>query len=98
MDTGNIIIFLKKFSFIRLVGTGIVLRVFIAIIDGIFGYKLMKLKTLTSIFLVLLWHTQSSGCLIKATLKKKSSIILVNSSHRITNLDFIRGFASSEYL
>ena len=36
MDTGNIIAFLKKFSFVRLIGSGIVLRVLIAIVDGIF--------------------------------------------------------------
>ena len=36
MDTGNIIAFLKKFSFGRLIGSGIVLRVLIAIVDGIF--------------------------------------------------------------
>ena len=44
MDTGNIILFLKKFSFIRLVGTGIVLRVFIAIIDGIFGLQINEIE------------------------------------------------------
>lgn len=44
MDTGNIILFLKKFSFIRLVGTGIVLRVFIAIIDGIFGLQINEVE------------------------------------------------------
>ena len=33
MDTGNIIAFLKKFSFGRLIGSGIVLRVLIAIVD-----------------------------------------------------------------
>ena len=44
MDTGNIILFLKKFSFVRLVGTGIVLRVFIAIIDGIFGLQINEVE------------------------------------------------------
>tara|TARA_B100000989_G_scaffold297170_1_gene282170 strand:- start:2865 stop:3134 length:270 start_codon:yes stop_codon:yes gene_type:complete len=45
MDTGNIILFLKKFSFIRLVGTGIVLRVFIGIIDGIFGLQINEVES-----------------------------------------------------
>ena len=44
MDTGNIILFLKKFSFVRLVGTGIVLRVFIEIIDGIFGLQINEVE------------------------------------------------------
>ena len=44
MDTGNIILFLKEFSFVRLVGTGIVLRVFIAIIDGIFGLQINEVE------------------------------------------------------
>ena len=44
MDTGNIILFLKKFSFVRLVGTGIVLRVFIAIIDGIFELQINEVE------------------------------------------------------
>ena len=39
MDTGNIIAFLKKFSFVRLIGSGIVLRVLIAIVDGIFNLE-----------------------------------------------------------
>ena len=40
MDTGNIISFLKKFSFGRLIGSGIVLRVLIAIVDGIFNLEI----------------------------------------------------------
>ena len=43
MDTGNIIAFLKKFSFVRLIGSGIVLRVLIAIIDGIFNLEINEL-------------------------------------------------------
>ena len=43
MDTGNIITFLKKFSFGRLIGSGIVLRVLIAIIDGIFNLEINEL-------------------------------------------------------
>ena len=40
MDTGNIIAFLKKFSFGRLIGSGIVLRVLMAIVDGIFALEI----------------------------------------------------------
>ena len=43
MDTGNIIAFLKKFSFGRLIGCGIVLRVLIAIVDGIFNLEINEL-------------------------------------------------------
>jgi len=44
MDTGNIIAFLKKFfSFGRLIGSGIVLRVLIAIVDGIFNLEVNEL-------------------------------------------------------
>jgi|TARA_Y100000992_G_scaffold207955_1_gene142501 hypothetical protein len=43
MDTGNIIAFLKKFSFVRLIGTGIVLRVLIGIVDGIFNLEINEL-------------------------------------------------------
>ena len=43
MDTGNIIAFLKKFSFGRLIGFGIVLRVLIAIVDGIFDLEINEL-------------------------------------------------------
>ena len=43
MDTGNIIAFLKKFSFVRLIGSGIVLRVLIAIVDGIFNLEINDL-------------------------------------------------------
>ena len=51
MDTGNIIAFLKKFSFGRLIGSGIVLRVLIAIVDGILILKLMNYLILTSTYL-----------------------------------------------
>ena len=40
MDSGNLIAFLKKFSFGRLIGCGIVLRVAIALIDGVFGLEI----------------------------------------------------------
>ena len=43
MDTGNIIAFLKKFSFGRLIGCGIVLRVLIVIVDGIFALEINEL-------------------------------------------------------
>ena len=43
MDTGNIIAFLKKFRFGRLIGCGIVLRVLIAIVDGIFNLEINEL-------------------------------------------------------
>ena len=43
MDTGNIIAFLKKFSFGRLIGFGIVLRGLIAIVDGIFDLEINEL-------------------------------------------------------
>ena len=43
MDTGNIIAFLKKFSFGRLIGFGIVLRVLIAIVDDIFDLEINEL-------------------------------------------------------
>ena len=36
MDTGNIIGFFKKFSFFRLVWTGIILRIFVSIVDAVF--------------------------------------------------------------
>ena len=36
MDTGNIIGFFKKFSFFRLVWTGIVLRIFVSIAYAVF--------------------------------------------------------------
>ena len=43
MDTGKIIAFLNKFSFGRLIGSGIVLRVLIAIVDGIFNLEINEL-------------------------------------------------------
>ena len=35
MDSGNLIAFLKKFSFGRLIGCGIVLRIAVALVDGV---------------------------------------------------------------
>ena len=43
MDTGNIKEKKKKFSFGRLIGSGIVLRVLIAIVDGIFNLEINEL-------------------------------------------------------
>ena len=43
MDSGNIIAFLKKFSFGRLIGSGIILRILIAIVDGIFNLEINEL-------------------------------------------------------
>ena len=40
MDTGNLIAFLKKFSFGRLIFSGILLRISAALIDGIFGLEI----------------------------------------------------------
>ena len=49
MDTGNIISFLKKFSFGRLIGSGILLKVVIAIVDGIFALEINELLSLIHI-------------------------------------------------
>lgn len=43
MDSGNTIAFLKKFSFGRLIGSGIILRIIIAIVDGIFNLEINEL-------------------------------------------------------
>ena len=43
METGKFISLLKKFSFGRLIGSGIFLRVVIAIVDGIFGLEINEL-------------------------------------------------------
>lgn len=43
MDSGNTIAFLKKFSFGRLIGSGIILRILIAIVDGIFNLEINEL-------------------------------------------------------
>ena len=40
MDTGNLIAFIKKFSFGRLIVSGILLRIAIAIVDGVFGLEI----------------------------------------------------------
>ena len=43
MDTSNFISLLKKFSFGRLIGSGIFLKVIIAIVDGFFGLEINEL-------------------------------------------------------
>lgn len=43
MDSGNTIAILKKFSFGRLIGSGIILRILIAIVDGIFNLEINEL-------------------------------------------------------
>ena len=58
MDTGNIIAFLKKFSFGRLIGSGIVLRVLIAIVDGIFNLEVNELPNFN--FYICLLYTSPS--------------------------------------
>ena len=40
MDTGNLIAFIKKFSFGRLIASGILLRIAVAIVDGVFGLEI----------------------------------------------------------
>ena len=40
MDTGNLIAFIKKFSFGRLIDSGILLRIAVAIVDGVFGLEI----------------------------------------------------------
>ena len=44
MDSGNLIAFLKKFSFGRLIGCGIVLRIAVALVDGVFGLEINEIE------------------------------------------------------
>ena len=44
MDSGNLIGFLKKFSFGRLIGCGIVLRIAVALVDGVFGLEINEIE------------------------------------------------------
>ena len=55
MDSGNLIAFLKKFSFGRLIACGITLRVVIAIIDGVFGLEINELENF-NIYILSLIH------------------------------------------
>ena len=58
MDTGNLIEFLKKFSFGRWIACGITLRVVIAIIDGVFGLEINELENFNIyIFVIALIYT-----------------------------------------
>ena len=58
MDTGNLIAFLKKFSFGRLIACGITLRVVIAIIDGVFGLEINETPNFNIfIFVIALAYT-----------------------------------------
>jgi len=58
MDTGNLIAFLKKFSFGRLIACGITLRVLIAIIDGVFGLEINETENFNIyIFVIALIYT-----------------------------------------
>ena len=58
MDSGNLIAFLKKFSFGRLIACGITLRVVIAIIDGVFGLEINELENFNIyIFVIALIYT-----------------------------------------
>ena len=44
MDSGNLIAFLKKLSFGRLIGCGIVLRIAVALVDGVFGLEINEIE------------------------------------------------------
>ena len=58
MDTGNLIAFLKKFSFGRLVFSGILLRISAALIDGIFGLEINETPNFNIyIFVIALIYT-----------------------------------------
>ena len=58
MDTGNFISLLKRFSFSRLIFSGIFLRVVIAIVDGIFGLEINELPNFSFyIFFLALAYT-----------------------------------------
>ena len=58
MDTGNIIWFFKKFSFFRLVWTGIVLRIFVSIADAVFDLGIESIPNFNYyIFAIALGYT-----------------------------------------
>ena len=58
MDTGNIIGFFKKFSFFRLVWTGIVLRIFVSIADAVFDLGIENIPNFNYyIFAIALGYT-----------------------------------------
>ena len=53
MDTGNLIAFIKKFSFGRLIASGILLRIAIAIVDGVFGLEINEIPNFNIIIFVI---------------------------------------------
>ena len=58
MDTGNLIAFLKNFSFGRLIFSGILLRISAALIDGIFGLEINETPNFNIyIFVIALIYT-----------------------------------------
>ena len=58
MDSGNLIAFLKKFSFGRLIGCGIVLRIAVALVDGVFGLEINEIENFNIyLFVVALSYT-----------------------------------------
>ena len=58
MDTGNLIAFIKKFSFGRLIDSGILLRIAIAIVDGVFGLEINEITNFNIIiFVIALFYT-----------------------------------------
>ena len=58
MDSGNLIAFLKKFSFGRLIGCGIVLRIAVALVDGVFGLEINEIENFNIyLFVVALIYT-----------------------------------------
>ena len=58
MDSGNLIAFLKKFSFGRLIGCGIVLRIAVALVDGVFGLEINEIENFNiCLFVVALIYT-----------------------------------------
>ena len=58
MDTGNLIAFIKKFSFGRLIACGILLRIAVAIVDGVFGLLINEIPNFNIfIFAIALAYT-----------------------------------------
>ena len=49
MDSGNLIAFFKKFSFGRLIGCGIVLRIAVALVDGVFGLEINEIENFNTV-------------------------------------------------
>ncbi len=58
MDTGSVIGFFKKFSFFRLVWTGIILRIFVSIADAVFDLGIQEITNFNYyIFAIALGYT-----------------------------------------